>query len=187
MNEVNEHKRLARAFRTTTPSRSKENYENVDMLERIHTTTLNYPPDMETLSKIKYLRRYKSFIHEVLIFSKEKSSVIEIFESLIPRGCTVQFLQVEYKNDTDISTLNIDRLLSVSSVHIKLEKIYEDDIFRSMSSVKENTDFGIKLSGWHEFDDKYFMLVNETIGESRGIFNYDIGKSHVVFWSEEKY
>ena len=98
MNEVNEHKRLARSFRTTTPSRSKENYENMDMSERIiHTTTLNYPPDMETLSKIKYLRRYKSFIHEVFIFSKEESSVVEIFKSLIPKSCIVQFLQVEYQ------------------------------------------------------------------------------------------
>ena len=187
MDLPNEHKLTARSFRTTTPSRGDEVI--VESPSGKHTVTFTYPPDKETLDKIKYLRRYKSFIHETIIFSNDESPVINIFDSLIPKGCEVQFVEVEYKNDVVNSTMNIGKLNSkkVSSVHIKMERISEDDIHRCMTAVKENIDFGVKLSGWHQFDKKYLDLVDETTGESIGIFNKQVGKSSVTFWSEEKY
>jgi len=183
---MNENKDLARAFRTTIPSKTGVQSEVAENKPRKHTVTFNYPPDPETLNKIKYLRRYKSFIHESIIFSTKESSVKDIYDSLIPKGCKVQFIEIEYKNGVSISTVNIEKL-NVDSVHIKLETISEDDIHRSMAAVKSRVDFGVKLSGWHEFDKKYLDFVDETTGETTGILNYDIGKSHVVFWSEEKY
>lgn len=187
---MNENKDLARAFRTTIPSKSDVSdvliLDDSEDKPKKHTVTFNYPPDEETLNKIKYLRRYKSFIHEAIIFSTRESSVKDIYDSLIPKGSKVQFIEIEYKDGVSISTVNIEKL-NVDSVHIKLETIGEDDIHRCMSAVKSRVDFGIKLSGWHEFDKKYLNFVDETTGESIGILNYDMGKSHVVFWSEEKY
>ena len=180
---MNEHKLTARAFRTTIPSKD----EVVENPEGKHTVTFTYPPDKETSDKIKYLRRYKSFIHEAIIFSNDESPVIDIYESLVPKGCEVQFVEVEYKNDVVNSTMNIGKLRS-KSVHIKMETIREDDIYRAMTAVKENIDFGVKISGWNDqFDKKYLDLVDENTGETSGILNLDVGKSHVTFWSEERY
>lgn len=185
------YRHTARAFRTTVPSGNKE---DEFFKEVTHTVSLTYPPDEDTLSKIKYLRRYKSFIHEARIFSKDaSSSVKEIYDSLIPQGCTLQYLQVEYEGDTRLSTMDVRSLYKrVSSIHIKIKHIREDDVFRAMSAVRHNDDFGIKISGWHQFDKKYIEFAQEATKESlkstkESVFNYEIGTSYLVFWSEEMY
>lgn len=63
--------------------------------------SLTHPPDVETLAKIYYLRRYRFFINEARMFSLHGSSAQELYNSLIPGGCKVQFLQVEYSDDNN--------------------------------------------------------------------------------------
>lgn len=182
-------KKTARAFRTTVPKDGST--PDADLRSKIHVVCLSFPPDPLSISKIKYLRRYKSFIHEARIVCKDAgSSVKDIFDSLVPKECVLQFLHVEYSVDTVVSTVNIAALVSfVSSVHIRLSSIREDDVFNAVSTVRDADDFGIRLSGWHEFSSKYVELVQEALGESTAgsTFSFEVAKNYLVFWSEERY
>lgn len=186
---MDEYKQAARAFRTV----EVEQNPGTDPKDvTTHVVCLTYPPDSTSLSKIKYLRRYKSFIHEAkIVCSDADSSAKDLYDSLIPRGCKVQFFHVEYSAETLVSTVNLpDLAAEVSSIHIKLSSIQEDDVFRSVSTVlKSELDLGIRLSGWHEFDEKHIELVRETLERRSSSFNFfsEVDKKFLVFWSEEKY
>ena len=183
---MNESKRLARAFRGI-PSGDVD-VDGKENSPSIHVVSLTYPPDDETLSKMKYLRRYRSFIHESRVFSKDSIPVRELYDSLIPEGCKVQYFQVEYSDDTKNAFVNIDSLNpNVSSLHVSMKIIREDDVFTAMSMVKKQEDFGIRISGWHDFNEEYLKFMDDTIGDSKGLFHLEIGRSHIVFWTEEKY
>lgn len=187
----NQFKTTARAFRTTIPKTPDLQHRSVP---QVHVVSLSYPPSSLTTSKMKYLRRYKSFIHEARIICHDaESSAKDLYDSLIPRGCVVQFLHVEYAVDTVSSTVNIKSLVPlVSSVHIKISTIQEDDVFRAVSTVCDSEDFGIRLSGWHEFDSRYVEFVSDALLTNRvkknlSTFAYEVAKTYVVFWSEESY
>lgn len=188
-------KKTARAFRTTIPKTS-ENLVTGKHIPEVHAVSLCYPPDALTESKMKYLRRYKSFIHEARIICHEAtSSANDLYDSLIPRGCIVQFLHVEYSLDTTSSTVNLRDLFGrVSSVHIKVKEIREDDVFRAVSTVRDSEDFGVRISGWHNLDDKYVEFVLEALkSEKRRLgnhstkFSYEVARGYLIFWSEESY
>lgn len=196
MDDVDDYKKLARAFRTIEVEHEKkdEKKDVSDDLNNFHVVSLNYPPDSTSVSKIKYLRRYKSFIHEAkVVCSDADSSAKDLYDSLIPAGCVVQFFHVQYSVETLVSTVNVSTLAPlVSSLHIKMASIQEDDVFRCVSAVRESDDLGIRLSGWHEFDDKYVQLVVEALGtsktsNSKSTFCSQVETSNLVFWSEESY
>ena len=176
-------KEMAYAFRTVETQDGS--------VDGVHVVCLTYPPDSTSVSKIKYLRRYKSFIHEARILCKDAdSSAKDLYDSLIPRGCVVQFFRVEYSVETLVSTVNICALSpSVSSIHIKMASIQEDDVFNCVSTVRQSDDLGIRLSGWHKFDEKYVDLVVEALGKptSKSDFFFEVDKDLLVFWSEERY
>lgn len=182
---MDEFKVLARAFGTVVQ-------EEQVVHPGPHVVSLTYPPDSASVSKIKYLRRYKSFIHEARIRCTDAdSSAKDLYDSLIPRGCVVQFFHVEYVEvETLVSTVNVGALAPVvSSIHIKMTSIQEDDVFRCVSTVLESDDLGIRLSGWHKFDDKHVQLVVEALGKSNPKSNFfsRVEKTHLVFWSELKW
>lgn len=188
-------KKTARAFRTTIP-KSPEVKVLGKHIPEVHAVSLSYPPDPLTESKMKYLRRYKSFMHEARIICHDAtSSAKDLYDSLIPRGCVVQFLHVEYSLDTTSSTVNVRDLFGrVSSVHIKIKEIREDDVFRAVSTVRDSEDFGLRISGWHKFDDKYVEFVLEalksektSVGSHLTKFFYEVARGYLVFWSEESY
>ena len=185
MGEETTFKEMAYAFRSVQGVGMSTNVDGV------HVVCLTYPPDATSVSKIKYLRRYKSFIHEARITCKDAdSSAKDLYDSLIPRGCVVQFFRVDYSVETLVSTINICALSSlVSSIHIKMASIQEDDVFRCVSAVRRSDDVGIRLSGWHEFDEKYVELVVEALGKinSNSDFFFEVDKDLLVFWSEERY
>lgn len=141
--------------------------------------------------KIKYLRRYKSFIHEAkIVCSDADSSGKDLYHSLIPAGCVVQFFRVQYSTEILVSTVNVISLAPlVSSLHIKMASIQEDDVFRCVSAVHKSNDFGIRLSGWPEFDEKYVQLLVDALGTSKSnsTFCSQVEPSNLVFWSEESY
>lgn len=182
-----EFKKTARAFRTTVPS-SREEESAFDGAPKVHVVCLSYPPDPGTRSKLKYLRRYRSFIHEARISSSDDStSAKDLYDSLIPPGCVVQFLRVEYSVDTEYSTVNMSSLRGlVSSVHIKLPSISEDDVFRSVSTVLSSDDFGVRISGRHAFTPQHVELVRDSfVRNLQGNFMYEISTGYLVFWVEE--
>lgn len=186
--DVADFKKMARAFGTVEVDgvhpRDETNPE-------LHVVVLTYPPDSTSVSKIKYLRRYKSFIHEArIVCSDADSSAKDLYDSLIPRGCVVQFFHVEYSVETLVSTVNVSSLEPVvSSLHIKMASIQEDDVFRCVSTVLESDDLGIRLSGWHKFDEKHVQLVVEALGKSNPKSNFfsQVENNFLVFWSEESY
>lgn len=182
---MDDFKKVARAFGTVDVGPVD------DTCPEHHVVCLTYPPDSTSVSKIKYLRRYKSFIHEARIVCRDAdSSAKDLYDSLIPRGCVVQFFHVEYSVETLVSTVNVQALASVvSSIHIELASIQEDDVFRCVSTVLESDDLGIRLSGWHKFDEKHVQLVVEALGKSnpRSIFFSEVDSKTLVFWSEESY
>lgn len=182
-----EFKKTARAFRTTLPSYGEDEGSTED--PKVHVVCLTYPPNPGTRSKLKYLRRYRSFIHEArIVCSDALSSAKDLYDSLIPRGCVVQFLHVEYSVDTEYSTVNMSSLRGlVSSVHIKIQTIREDDVFRAVSTVRKSDDFGIRISGWHAFTPQYVEFVRDSFGDSSGNFLYEVSRGYLVFWAEEKY
>ena len=183
--DVDDFKKMARAFGTV------EVGPRDDTCPEHHVVCLTYPPDSSSVSKIKYLRRYKSFIHEArIVCSDADSSAKDLYDSLIPRGCVVQFFHVEYSVETLVSTVNVRALAPVvSSLHIKIASIQEDDVFRCVSTVLESDDLGIRLSGWHKFDEKNVQLVVEALGKSNPKSNFfsEVENTHLVFWSEESY
>ena len=185
-------KKTARAFRTTVP-RCPDVTVTPRHIPLVHAVSLSYPPDPLTESKMKYLRRYKSFIHEARIFCHDPTcSAKDAYESLIPSGCVVQFLHVEYSLDTASSTVNVRGLFGrVSSVHIKIKEIREDDVFRAVSTVRECEDFGLRISGWHKFNDQYVEFVVEALKNRKEgpctKFSYEVARGYLVFWSEESF
>lgn len=193
-------KKTARAFRTTIPKVPDDPSTRPRQVPEVHVVSLTYPLNSLSVSKMKYLRRYRSFIHEARIICHDaESSVKDIYDSLIPKGCVVQFFHVEYSVDTDSATVNMKSLVPlVSSIHIKIPSIREDDVFRAVSTVCESEDFGIRISGWHEFDAKYVEFVleccskkkNAKMGKNevaKATFAYEVAKTYIVFWSEESY
>ena len=183
------YKEMAYAFRTVEEKRVGETPDRP--VDGVHVVCLTYPPDSTSVSKIKYLRRYKSFIHEARIVCKDAdSSAKDLYDSLIPRECVVQFFHVKYSVETLVSTVNIRALSpSVSSIHIEVPSIQEDDVFQSVSTVRLSDNLGIRLSGWHKFDEKYVDLVVAALGKatSTSDFFFKVDRDSLVFWSEERY
>lgn len=182
-----EFKKSARAFRTTIPIAGEDTSTDPDD-PKVHVVCLAYPPNRDTRSRLKYLGRYMSFIHEArIVCSDETSSVKDLYDSLIPRGCVVQFLHVEYSVDTDVSTVNMSSLRTfVSSVHIKVPSIREDDVYRAVSTVCESEDFGVRISGWHSFTPKYVEFVLDSFPKNANV-SYEVSRGYLVLWAEEKY
>ena len=188
---MDDFKQVARAFGTVEMEPNLRTDLPIDSPTDPHIVCLTYPPDSTSVSKIKYLRRYKSFIHEAKILcSDADSSAKDLYDSLIPRGCVVQFFHVQYSVETLVSTVNIRSLTPlVSSLHIKMASIQEDDVFRCVSAVLESGDLGIRLSGWHTFDNNHVQLVKETLEKPNPKSNFfsEVDKNFLVFWSEESY
>lgn len=160
----------------------------------LHVVSLRYPPDSITNSKIKYLRRYRSFIHEAEVVCRDSdSSAKDIYDSVVPRECEVQFLRIHYDVDTTVSTAKLASLVDVvSSIHINIPIIREDDVFRTISAVCDAKDFGVRLSGWHDFKSEYIELVRQTSSTSgqtstANNFFYEVKTSDLLFWVQEAY
>lgn len=182
----------ARAFRRTIPSPSSPVPST--NVPRTHVVSLMYPPDELTLSKLVHLRRYQSFIHEVhVLCSDEEASAKNIYDALIPRGCVVQFLNLEFSTRLNSSMLNIRSLSAVvSSVHIRVYRIEKDDIVRAIAAVLTSEDFGIRISGNHNFEDKFVIHLRDALladgkVKRRVNFFHEVAERYLCFWSEESF
>lgn len=186
-------KKSAKAFRTTVPRLSSPvttPTTSQGTPETMHVVCMVFPPDRLTLSKRACLRRYKSFIHEArIVCNKEDASAKDVYDALIPKGCVVQFLHVEFSTRVNCALVNVKSLSSiVSSVHVKVYRVEKDDILRAMYAVIRSGDFGIRISGLHDFTVDFVKSVYASLvlhGASGSNFLYEVARPYVVFWSEE--
>lgn len=137
---------------------------------KFHIVSLKYPPGPVEIAHVRILDNFKSFIHELFVHcSSGDVSVQQLFSSLVPDGCRVQTLRVEYAVETSVSLSNIGRLAegSVSSVTVKLLSIKLIDVRSALAAVKFNKGFAVKLCGWHEITPNHILFLKDRVTNMR--------------------
>ena len=134
-----------------------------------HVVNVVFPPDQRSSDLLQNVSFYKSFIHDFRIeTSDEKSSVNDIFNSMVPTGSEIQNISVRYTSLPERATVGLELLPDfVESVHIIASCISINDIERVKSMIG-NTKLSIRLTGLIKTE----ILANPFMS---------VGKDYVLF------
>lgn len=100
--------------------RTEHSDENISFENKnVHLVSITHPVDEKSLTTLSYLSKYKSFVHEMTIITESDESAFEIFTSVLPSGCDVQFVKILYVSTPTRACQGISNFTSsVEAVHI---------------------------------------------------------------------
>ena len=151
--------------------RTENSDENISFENKnVHLVSIIHPIDEKSLKTISYLSKYKSFVHEMTIITESDESAFEIFTSVVPSGCDVQFVKILYVSTPTRACQGVSHFpSSVEAVHIITPEDISDincSNLKTKVRISNLNDETVHIFGIQEVD---FLTNSEYLDEDESV------------------
>jgi len=151
--------------------RTENSDENISFENKnVHLVSIIHPIDENSLKTISYLSKYKSFVHEMTIITESDESAFEIFTSVVPSGCDVQFVKILYVSTPTRACQGVIHFpSSVEAVHIITPEDISDincSNLKTKVRISNLNDETVHIFGIQEVD---FLTNSEYLDEDESV------------------
>jgi len=151
--------------------RTEHSDENISFENKnVHLVSIIHPIDENSLKTISYLSKYKSFVHEMTIITESDESAFEIFTSVVPYGCDVQFVKILYVSTPTRACQGVIHFpSSVEAVHIITPEDISDincSNLKTKVRISNLNDETVHIFGIQEVD---FLTNSEYLDEDESV------------------